>query len=126
MKHYKISRVLNNSTVSKFVTNKWIEVNDSSSGQYIRFTTPILRSGLCDCSDTYIFVKWRIMVTVPNVANRKNKKLICKNNAPFGSYISKINSTFMEYTEDFDIVMPMNNLLEYKENCSISSGSLWN
>ena len=34
MEHYEISKLLNDSTVSKFVTNKWIEVNDSSSGQY--------------------------------------------------------------------------------------------
>ena len=34
MKHYKISKLLNDLTVSKFVTKKWVEVNDSSSGQY--------------------------------------------------------------------------------------------
>ena len=34
MEHYKISKLLNNSKVSKFVTKKWIEVNDLSSGQY--------------------------------------------------------------------------------------------
>ena len=28
MKHYKISKLLNNSTVSKFVSRKWVEVND--------------------------------------------------------------------------------------------------
>ena len=28
MKHYKISKLLNNSTVSKFVSKKWVEVND--------------------------------------------------------------------------------------------------
>ena len=44
MEHYKISKPLKNSTVSKFVTKKWIEVDDLSSGQYsvnknIRFKT---------------------------------------------------------------------------------------
>ena len=34
MNHSKISRFLNDSTVSKFVTTKWIEVNDLSNGQY--------------------------------------------------------------------------------------------
>ena len=34
MEPHKISRLLNNSTVSKFVTRKWIEVNDLSIGQY--------------------------------------------------------------------------------------------
>ena len=35
MEHYKISKFLNNSSASKFVTKKWIEVNDSSAGQYL-------------------------------------------------------------------------------------------
>ena len=34
MEHYKIPKLLNDSTVSKFVTKKWIEVKDLSSGQY--------------------------------------------------------------------------------------------
>ena len=34
MEHYKISKLLNDSTVSKFVTKKWIELNDLSSGKY--------------------------------------------------------------------------------------------
>ena len=33
MEHYKISKLLNNSTVSKFVTKKCVTVNDFSSGQ---------------------------------------------------------------------------------------------
>ena len=34
MEHYKTSKLLNYSTVSKFVTRKWIEVNDLSTSQY--------------------------------------------------------------------------------------------
>ena len=34
MEHYKISKLLKNSTVSKFVTKKWIEKNVLSTGQY--------------------------------------------------------------------------------------------
>ena len=34
MEHYKISKLLSNSTVSNFVTEKWVEVIDLSSGQY--------------------------------------------------------------------------------------------
>ena len=33
MKHYKISKLLNNLTVSEFVRKKWVEVNDLSSCQ---------------------------------------------------------------------------------------------
>ena len=33
MEHYKISKLFNDSTSSKSVTRKWIEVNDLSRGQ---------------------------------------------------------------------------------------------
>ena len=33
MEHYKISKLINNSTVSNFVTRKWVEVNDLLNGQ---------------------------------------------------------------------------------------------
>ena len=44
MEHYKTSKLLNNSTVSKFGTKKWIKINNLSSSQYsvnkdIRFRT---------------------------------------------------------------------------------------
>ena len=32
MEHHKISNLLNDSTVSKFLTRKWIEINDLSCG----------------------------------------------------------------------------------------------
>ena len=54
------------------------------------------------------------------------KDVAFKNNAPFRSCISKINSTVIDNLEDIDIVMPMYNLLEYSQNCSMTSGSLWN
>ena len=131
MKHYKTSKLLTNSTVSKFVTRKWVEVNDLSSGQYsasksIRFKTSMLRSNLCDQSDAYIVVKGKISVRGTNNANIKNKKLTIKNNAPFRSYISKINNAFIDNAEDLDIVMPMYNLLEYSGNYSKASASFWN
>ena len=33
MEHHKISKLLNDSTISKFVKMKWVEVNDLSNGQ---------------------------------------------------------------------------------------------
>ena len=38
----------------------------------------------------------------------------------------KINKTLIDTAEDLDIVMPMHNLLEYSDNYSTASGSLWN
>ena len=71
MEHYKIFELLNDSAVSKFVTKKWIEVNELSSGQYstdkyIRFKTSVLRPDLCDYNNAYIVVKERITVDGDN------------------------------------------------------------
>ena len=35
MEHFKISKLLNDSTVLKFVTRKWIEVHDLSIGNIL-------------------------------------------------------------------------------------------
>ena len=48
MEHYKISKLLKDTTFSNFVTKKRVELNDLSSGQYsvnknIRFKTLMLR-----------------------------------------------------------------------------------
>ena len=63
MEYYKISKLLNISTLPKFVTRKWIEVNDLSNGQYsvnknTRLKNSMLRSDLCGHSDLYIAVNW--------------------------------------------------------------------
>ena len=85
----------------------------------------MLRFNLCDFRDAYIVVKGRISVTGINDANRINKKLTFKNNAPFGSCISKINNTFVDSAEDLDIVILVCNLLEYNNNYSMT-GRFWN
>ena len=51
------------------------------------FKTPMISSALCDYSDAYIVSKENISVTGTNNANRRNKKLIFKDNAPFRSWI---------------------------------------
>ena len=85
----------------------------------------MLRSELCDYSDTHIVVKGAINVADPN-NNAYDKKLAFKNNAPFISCITKLNNTFVDNAEDLDILMPMYNLIEYSKNYSKTTGSLWN
>ena len=132
IEHYKISKLLNDSTVSKSLwQKKWVEENDLSSGQYsvnksIRLKTSVQRPDLCDYSDAYIVGKGKITVEGTNDASKRNKNLAYKNNAPFISCISKVNKTLIDNTEDLYIVMVMYNLLKYSENYSITSGSLWN
>ena len=50
----------------------------------------MLRSDLCDYSDGYIVVKGRINVIGTENANKRNKNLTFKNNAPFRSCVSKV------------------------------------
>ena len=49
-----------------------------------------------------------------------------KNNAPFISWISKINNTLIDNAEDLDIVMSMYSLIEYGKKYRKTTGSLWN
>ena len=54
------------------------------------------------------------------------KDVVLKNNVLFTSCIAKISSIFVDNAEDLDVVIPLYNLLEYSDNYSITSGSLWN
>ena len=54
----------------------------------------MLRSSLCDNSDTYILVKGTITVTNTETAaapNNRNKKVIFKNCTPFTDCVSEMN-----------------------------------
>ena len=86
----------------------------------------MLRSDLCDYSDAYIVVKGDITLEGDNDANKQNKNLAFKNNAPFINFISKINGVKIGNAEDLDIVMPRYDLLEYSKSYRKTTGSLWN
>ena len=86
----------------------------------------MLRSDLCDFIDAYIVVKGDITLEGDNDANKRNKNLAFKNNAPFINCISKINGIKIDNAEDLDVVMSMYNLLEYSKNYRKTTGSLWN
>ena len=61
-----------------------------------------------------------------NIRDKKNRKLILKNNAPFVSCITRINGELIEDADDLDIVVPIYNLLEYSKNYRKTIGSLYN
>ena len=89
----------------------------------------MLKSSLCDYSDAYIHVKRTITVNNTAAADADayniNKKVIFKNSASFTKCISEVNNTNVDDAKDIDIVMPMYNLIEYSDNYSKTSGSLW-
>ena len=80
-----INKYDNDSTVSKFVAKKRIEITDLSEGQYkkIKFKTSMLRLDLRDFSDAYMVVRGIISLTDTNANNRRDKTLTIKTNALF-------------------------------------------
>ena len=54
-----------------------------------------------------------------------NRKNIVKNCAPIADCIIEKDNTQIDNAKDMEIVMSMHNLIEYKDNHSKTSGSLW-
>ena len=137
MEYQKISNLLESTSgnLSKFRIRNWVEINDESRGNYtnsdIRFKTTTLRSNIFDYADSYILVKGTIKITeagddaAARRADERIKGVTFKNCAPFTKCISRINNTDIDNAHDIDILMPMYNLLEYSDNYSKTSGSLW-
>ena len=71
-------------------------------------------------------MKGDITLEGDNDANKRNKNLAFKNNAPFINCISKINGVKIDNAEDLDVVMPMYKLLEYSKDYRKITRSLWN
>ena len=126
-----LDTTLDDKELPKFVTKKWIEIYDQPEKNYspnkeIRIKMSMLSPDLCDFSDAYTVVGGTITLEGDNNANKRNKNLAFKNNAPFINCISKINGVKIDNAEDLDVVMPMYNLLEYSKNYRKTTGSLWN
>ena len=129
METQKIVNLLNGSDNdnSKFATKKWCIIDNESKGNYlhhnpIKFLTKSIESSVCDYSDAYILVTGDIAATPNNAATQ----VIFKNCAPVKGCRTETNDTFVDYADFINITMPMHNLIEYSDNYSDTSGSLWN
>ena len=87
----------------------------------VKFETRVIKSSLCDYSDAYILVTGNITAKVGDA----NTKVAFKNCAPFTKCITHINDEHVDGAENLDIIMPMYSLIEYSDNYSDTSGSLW-
>ena len=126
MEFHKINNFLGDSSdkVPRFVTKKWIEIHPQSTSDFntskqIKFKTSMLRSGLCDYSEAYVWVKGDVVAANQNDNDSFNKKFPFTNKALFISCISKINGKLVENAEDLDVVMPMYNLQKLWKNFRI-------
>ena len=134
MEYQKIANLIDDAShqPSKFRAKNWVEINDESRGKcnvnsQIKFETKMLKSSLCDFSDAYILVKGNITITgagddaAARQADERDKGVAFKNCAPFTNCISEINNTQIDNAKDIYIVMPMYNLIEYRDNYSKTS-----
>ena len=77
------------------------------------------KPNLCDYSDAYILV-------IGNIENKAAYTSVAfKNCAPFTKCITHINDEHLETAENLDIIIAIYNLLEYSDNYSDSSESLY-
>ena len=128
MEIQKIINLLNdsNNEESKFATRKWYVIDSQTAkGKYnqknsIKFETESIESSLCDYSDVFILVTGDITVTADN-----NTDVAFKNCAPFSTCKTEINDVFIDEANHIYIALPLQNLIEYSNKYSDTSGNLW-
>ena len=117
-----------------FATKKWYIINDENNTNYgvnkdtgannpdtIKYDTRVLKPNLCDYAEAYILVDDTIRATGGN----NNTRLALKNCVPFTKCNLEINDEHVDTAENFDITMPMYNLIEYSDNYQDSSATLY-
>ena len=137
MEYQKLINLLDNTTDQpfKFAIRNYVEINDESRVKYDsscnKFKTSVVRSDSHGYSDAYILVSKT--VTIKGAGddgntkriNKRNKGVMFKHFAPFTNCISSINNTEIDNVEYINVVMLIYNLIEYSNNYSKTSGSLW-
>ena len=89
----------------------------------------MIKSNFYDYSDAYVYVK--VIITVRNTSAQgeaskyRNKKVKFKNSTPFANCLSEIQNKQVEDVLDIDVVMRMNNLIEYIDIHSKTLGNVW-
>ena len=132
METQKVANLLGNvdNEFLKFATRKWCVINDQNYADYgdgnengttIKFETKVIKSNLCDYSDAYILVTGDITATDGDA----NTKVAFKNCAPFTKCVTHVNNEHVDNADNLDNVMLMYNLIEYSDNYSDTSRSLW-
>ena len=90
------------------------------AGNEIIYNIEVLKSHLCDYNDAQILVTVYLTVRAA-----PGTQITFKNCVPFTKCITKIDKTTIDDAENFDLVMPMYNLIEYNSSYSETTGSLW-
>ena len=117
-----------------FAAKKWYIINDENNTNYgvnkdtgadnpdtIKYDTRVLKPNLCDYAEAHILVDGTIRAT--NAVNAT--RLALKNCAPFTKCNLEINNEHVDTAENLNIVMPMDNLIEYSDNDQDSSATFY-
>ena len=86
---------------------------------------------MCVYSDAYLLVKGRMQITgegddaAERQVDEKNKRIIFKYCTLFTDCLSELNNTQSDHAKDLEVIMPLYNLIEYSDNYSKTSESLW-
>ena len=132
MESLKIKTLLDHkgNTYPKYRTKRWYIINDQNNGQYgegdnnddtVKIDTDVVKPFLCDYADAYISVTGNI--TVEGVDN--NTKAAFKNYYPFIKGKINLNNTHVDESDNLDLIMNMYFLMEYSDNYSDSTASLY-
>ena len=127
METQKIINLLNDSSneESRFATKKCYVIDSqttkvNASKAMLLNLKQTFKSSFCDYSDAFILVLGNITVNADI-----NTDVAFKKCAPFSTCIAKINDVFVDEANHIYTAMPMYNLIEYSDNYSDTSGSLW-
>ena len=135
MENQKIINLLNKSDTKSrhFATKKWYVINDLNNAAYgvdqynnnepdnITYETKVLKPNLCDYADAYVFVTGIIRT----VGGDNTTQVALKDWAPFRKCILHINDEYVKKADILDVAMQMYNLIEYSDNYSDSSATLY-
>ena len=117
-------------TYSKYQTKRWYIINDQNSGQYgdgdnnhdtAKIDTDVVKSYLCDYADAYILVTGNNTV----IGGDANTNAAFKNCHPFTKGKIHPNDTNVDKSGILDLTMNMYNLIEYSDNYSDCTASLY-
>ena len=81
----------------------------------------VIKSSLCNYSNAYILLTGDITA----IGGDADTRVAFKNCGPFTKCIIHINDEDTDGANNLDIIMPMYNLIQYSDNYSDTSGSLW-
>ena len=114
----------------KYQTKRSDIINDRNNGQYnegnendkgIKIDTEVVKPFLCDYADVYILVTYDVAVTGGNT----DTEVAFKNCHPLVKSKICLNDERVEGSDNLDLIMNMYNLIEYSDNYSDSTASLY-